>query len=76
MPGNELKSTCNKNHDIIQNMNTKVSFHDDRKVITHINEEIHAMLQLPPEDLAKVDKIELKLTWRPELTVHVYPKKF
>ena len=46
-----------------------------RDALSNLKEEMHAMLQLPPEDLAKVDHIEWKLDWKPVLTSRIYPKK-
>ena len=48
---------------------------DTRDAISSLREEMHEMLQLPSEDLAKVDYIEWKLDWKPVLTSRLYPKK-
>ena len=42
--------------------------------LSNLKEEMHAMLQLPPEDLAKIDHIEWELDWKPVLTSRLYPK--
>lgn len=48
---------------------------DIREPLEKINQEMHTALQLPPEDLAKIDHIEWKLDWKPVLTARLYPKK-
>lgn len=37
--------------------------------------EMMEVLQLPKEELDKVDHIELRVEWVPKLTARVYPKK-
>ena len=48
---------------------------DIRDPLEKINQEMHTALQLPPEDLAKIDHIEWTLDWKPVLTARLYPKK-
>ena len=63
------------NHISAQSYNPKMMDHDTREAIFSFREEIHEALQLPPEDMAKIDHIEWKLDWKPVLTVRVSPKK-
>ncbi|MBB5142301.1 hypothetical protein [Desulfovibrio intestinalis] len=58
-----------------QSYNPKMMDHDTRNAIFSFREEIHEALQLPPEDMAKIDYIEWQLNWKPVLTACVYPKK-
>ena len=59
----------------VQSYDTKKMDSDTRGAISNLREEMHEMLQLPSEDLAKVDYIEWKLDWKPVLTSRLYPKK-
>lgn len=61
--------TASENHD------AKMMDHDARDSIFRLREEIHEMLQLPPEDRANIDHIEWMLDWKPVLTVRLYPKE-
>ena len=63
------------NHISAQSYNPKMMDHDTREAIFSFREEIHEALQLPPEDMAKIDHIEWKLDWKPVLTARLYPKK-
>jgi len=47
---------------------------DTFAAVTAIQQEIHAMLQLPAEDLSKLSHFELQLDWKPVLSVNLYPK--
>ena len=58
-----------------ENNDAKMMNSETRNTLSSLKEEMHAMLQLPPEDLAKVDHIEWKLDWKPVLTSRIYPKK-
>lgn len=48
--------------------------HETLETISQLGKEIHEFLQLPPEDMAKIDHIEWKLDWKPVLTARLYPK--
>lgn len=43
--------------------------------LKEIKKEIHAALQLPSEDMDKIDHIEWQITLKPEFIVRMYPKK-
>ena len=58
-----------------ENQNGTIMSKDTFAAVTAIQQEIHAMLQLPAEDLNKVSRLELQLDWKPVLTARVYPKK-
>ena len=58
-----------------ENQNGTIMSKDTFAAVTAIQQEIHAMLQLPAEDLNKVSRLELQLDWKPVLTVRVSPKK-
>ena len=68
LPAGNDSAICEGNDEKM--MNSEV-----RDALSNLKEEMHAMLQLPPEDLAKVDYIEWKLDWKPVLTSRIYPKK-
>ena len=57
-----------------ENQNGTILFKDTFAAVTAIQQEIHAMLQLPAEDLNKVSRLELQLDWKPVLTVNIHPK--
>ncbi len=44
------------------------------EAISQLEKEIHQVLQLPPEDMAKIDHIEWRLDWKPVLSVSLFPK--
>ena len=44
------------------------------EAISQLEKEIHQVLQLPPEDRAKIDHIEWRLDWKPVLSVSLFPK--
>ena len=58
-----------------QSYDAKKMDSDIRDAIYSLREEMHEMLQIPSEDLAKIDYIEWKLDWKPVLTARLYPKK-
>ena len=58
-----------------ENQNGTILSKDTFAAVTAIQQEIHAMLQLPAEDLSKLSRLELQLDWKPVLTTRVYPKK-
>ena len=57
-----------------QSYDAKKMDSDTRDAISSLREEMHEMLQIPSEDLAKIDYIEWKLDWKPVLTVNIHPK--
>ena len=57
-----------------ENQNGTIMSKDTFAAVTAIQQEIHAMLQLPAEDLNKVSRLELQLDWKPVLTVNIHPK--
>lgn len=57
-----------------ENQNGTIMSKDTFAAVTAIQQEIHAMLQLPTEDLNKVARLELQLDWKPVLTVNIHPK--
>ena len=58
-----------------ENQNGTIMSKDTFAAVTAIQQEIHAMLQLPAEDLSKLSRLELQLDWKPVLTARLYPKK-
>lgn len=58
-----------------ENQNGTIMSKDTFAAVTAIQQEIHAMLQLPAEDLSKLSHFELQLDWKPVLTSRIYPKK-
>ena len=60
---------------IPENHDAKTMSSETLDALSSLKDEIHGILQLPPEDLAKVDHIEWKLDWKPVLTACLYPKK-
>lgn len=58
-----------------QSYDGKMMIHDTREAFSSFREEFLEALQLPQEDLAKIDHIELNLDWKPVLTARIYPKK-
>ena len=65
-----------KNIDSAQSYDAKMMDSDTRDAMSSLREEMHEMLRLPPEDMAKIDYVEWKLDWKPVLTTRIYPKKF
>ena len=57
-----------------ENQNGTIMSKDTFAAVTAIQQEVHAMLQLPAEDLNKVSRLELQLDWKPVLTVNIHPK--
>ena len=57
-----------------ENQNGTIMSKDTFAAVTAIQQEIHAMLQLPAEDLSKLSHFELQLEWKPVLSVNLYPK--
>ena len=57
-----------------ENQNGTIMSKDTFAAVTAIQQEIHAMLQLPAEDLNKVSRLGLQLDWKPVLTVNIHPK--
>ena len=57
-----------------ENQNGTIMSKDTFAAVTAIQQEIHAMLQLPAEDLNKVSRLELQLDWKHLLTVNIHPK--
>ena len=60
---------------IPENHDVKTMNNETIDALSRLKNEMHGFLQLPPEDLAKVDHIEWKLDWKPVLTACLYPKK-
>ncbi len=60
---------------VAENHDAKIMSPEIRDALSTFKDEMHGILQLPPEDLAKVDHIEWKLDWKPVLTACLYPKK-
>ena len=60
---------------IPENHDVKTMSSETIDALSRLKNEMHGFLQLPPEDLAKVDHIEWKLDWKPVLTACLYPKK-
>ena len=60
---------------IPENHDVKTMNNETIGALSRLKNEMHGILQLPPEDLAKVDHIEWKLDWKPVLTACLYPKK-
>ena len=57
-----------------ENQNGTILSKDTFAAVTAIQQEIHAMLQLPAEDLSKLSHLEVQLDWKPVLSVNLYPK--
>ena len=68
----EASGTCNA---IAEKHDGKTVNSETLNALAGLMDEMHRILQLPPEDLAKVDHIEWKLDWKPVLTACLYPKK-
>ncbi|MGD9575384.1 hypothetical protein [Desulfovibrio sp.] len=47
---------------------------DTFAAVTAIQQEVHAMLQLPAEELSKLSHLEVQLEWKPVLSVKLHPK--
>ena len=75
MSNEKLTAPFGKTIASVQSYDTKKMDPDTRDAISNLREEMHEMLQLPPEDRAKIDYIEWKLDWKPVLTACIYPKK-
>ena len=60
---------------IPENHDVKTMNNETIDALSRLKNEMHGFLQLPPEDLAKVDHIEWKLDWKPVLTACLYPQK-
>ena len=58
-----------------ENNDAKMMNSEMRDALSEFKEEVHSMLQLPPEDMAKIDYIECRLDWKPVLISRLYPKK-
>ena len=71
--GKNTEAPC-KDITISENRDAKTMSSETLDALSSLKDEIHGILQLPPEDLAKVDHIEWKLDWKPVLTACLYPK--
>ena len=60
---------------VAENHDVKIMSPEIRDALSEFKEEVHSILQLPPEDMAKIDHIECRLDWKPVLTTRLYPKK-
>ena len=60
---------------ITENCNAKTLDNETLDALSKLKEEVHGILQLPPEDLAKIDHVEWRLDWKPVLTARLYLKK-
>jgi hypothetical protein len=69
MSNEKLTAPFGKTIASVQSYDTKKMDSDTRGAISSLREEMHEMLQLPPEDLAKIDHIDLHL-----LTARLFPK--
>ena len=58
-----------------QSYDTKMMNSEMRDALSEFREEVHSILQLSPEDMAKIDHIECRLDWKPVLTTRLCPKK-
>lgn len=58
-----------------QSYDTKMMNSEMCDALSEFKEEVHSILQLSPEDLAKIDHVECRLDWKPVLTTRLYPKK-
>ena len=58
-----------------QSYDTKMMNSEMRDALSEFKEEVHSILQLPPENMAKIDHIECQLDWKPVLTARLYLKK-
>ena len=72
--GKNTEAPC-KDITIAENHDAKTMSSETLDALSSLKDEIHGILQLPPEDWAKVDHIEWKLDWKPVLTACLYPKK-
>ena len=60
---------------VAENCNAKTLDNETLDALSRLKEEVHETLQLPPEDLAKIDHIEWRLDWKPVLTARLYLNK-
>ena len=60
---------------VAENHDVKIMSPEIRDALSEFKEEVHSILQLPTEDMAKIDHIECRLDWKPVLTTRLYPKK-
>ena len=60
---------------VAENHDVKIMSPEIRDALSEFKEEVHSILQLPTEDMAKIDHIECQLDWKPVLTTRLYPKK-
>lgn len=72
--GKNTESPC-KNTAIAENHDVETMSSETIDALSKLKNEMHGFLQLPPEDLAKVDHIEWKLDWKPVLTTYLYTKE-
>ena len=57
-----------------ENQNGTIMSKDTFAAVTAIQQEVHAMLQLPAEELSKLSHLEVQLEWKPVLSVKLHPK--
>ncbi len=60
---------------VAENHDAKIMSPEMRDALSEFKEEVHSILQLPTEDMAKIDHIECQLDWKPVLTTRLYLKK-
>ena len=57
-----------------ENQNGTIMSKDTFAAVTATQQEVHAMLQLPAEELSKLSHLEVQLEWKPVLSVKLHPK--
>ena len=72
--GMATESSCN-GIAVAENHDAKIMSPEIRNALSEFKEEVHSILQLPPENMAKIDHIECQLDWKPVLTARHYLKK-
>ena len=72
---NELKQSLGQDNVISQPQNQVSVNYEVLEAVSNFTNELHQMLQFPPEGMAKIDHIELRLGWKPVLTANLFPKK-
>lgn len=75
MPDTIRKYNLNNKVTIRENDSKTSKNNDALDCINNFYHELQTVLQLPEDELAKVDHIELTVEWIPKLTARVYPKK-
>lgn len=72
---NELKQSLGQDNVISQPQNQVSVNYEVLEAVSNFTNELHQMLQFPPEGMAKIDHIELRLDWKPVLTANLFPQK-